>query len=79
MKRPWLWWLAVSLWAATAWTYAFGAEAATGIQFGDVHFNLSQLLLLFAMGAAWGDMRRSNADMAKRMDHLERRLDSMKS
>lgn len=75
MKRPWLWWAAVSLWLATAATYAMGAESSAAIEFGDVRFNVSQLLLLFAIGAAWGDMRRGQSDQARRIERLEKRFD----
>lgn len=77
MKRPWLWWAAVAFWISAGVTYAFGAEGAAAVDIGDVKFNISQVLLLFAVGAAWGDMRRSSADMGKRLDHLEKRLDDL--
>jgi len=45
------------------------------VELGDIRINFSQMVILLAVGFAWGDMRQWRAGADKRLGDIEKKLD----
>ena len=73
---PLLWRGATILWLMSLVLSVFPDVAkAEVIDIGDLRFNFSQVVILLAVGFAWGDMRQWRASADERMKRLEKHDD----
>lgn len=72
MSRQWLWRWAQVFWMAAiiSWTAPSVAQAAV-VELDELKVSFSQMLTLFAIGLAWGDMRQWRSQVDKRLAKLE--------
>ena len=70
----WMWRLATifGIFACIALVWTSSANAGTDLN--DVHVTLSQVFLLFAIGAAWGDQRRQTKDIKEELDIIRKKV-----
>lgn len=80
MKRPppWLWWTAVVLGATASMAFAVVPSVPVVDLGGDVRFSLGQVLLVLALGAAWGDQRRQLTEVRDEQKRLRAELEAHK-
>lgn len=64
-----LWFVAVFAFSMSIVTAAVAGQQGVGV--GDVNFSWSQVLVLVALGAAWGDQRTDRRAMRRDIDELK--------
>ena len=76
MKPPsnWMWRLATVFGIFSAIALVWPEKASAGTDLSDVHVTLSQVFLLFAIGAAWGDQRRQTKDIREEMSRIRKKV-----
>lgn len=67
---PWLWWTALTLGLTACMAFAAVPQASVVDLGGDVRFSLGQVLLVVALGVAWGDMRRQVTEVRDEQKRL---------
>ena len=70
MKRA-LWPVSVVAGAVAVLLTLAGGPAWAQVKAGEFTFTWSQVALLVALGAAWGDMRGKVSSIEKRLDRME--------
>jgi hypothetical protein len=72
VSRQWLWRCAQVFWMAAiiSWAAPSVAQAAV-VELDELRVSFSQMLTLFAIGLAWGDMRQWRTQVDKRLTKLE--------
>ena len=73
-----MWAVAVVLWVLALARVASGAEAATPPA-ESFQVSWSQLLMLFGVGAAWGDMRQQLKGVREKQASFDKRLASLEA
>lgn len=69
------WPAAIVLWVAGMFVLVSpGSAASTSIQFGDVQFNIGQLLIFLSVAFAWADSRAFQRENRKRIRRIEKHL-----
>ena len=70
----WMWRLATICGIFACIALVWPADASAGTDLNDVHVTLSQVFLLFAIGAAWGDQRRQTKDIRTELDLIRKKV-----
>lgn len=73
----WRWRIAVALWLAAVLSFFLpGVSEASVMDLGDLRFKLSDVLVLIAVGFAWGDMRQWRREVDRRLQKIESTLEA---
>lgn len=68
----WRWRLAVVCWIGGLILLVLPGSAQAAVEVGDVRFGIGHVVLIFAAGLAWGDLRRGQQESRREIAELRR-------
>lgn len=78
MRRLWLWRVARTSFVLAVALIASPVRGSAAVQLGDVQFTWAHLLVLVALGAAWGDMRAQTRVHSERIKEIIEELHELR-